>query len=84
MATTMTDRYREWIAQNPLRLWREQENVAIYAAASMLGLGVSTIQSWESGVYKPRDEHLDMLARLIDDPDLPDRWHRWYEQKPTV
>lgn len=84
MATTLTDRYKEWIARNPLRQWREQEGVAIYAAASMLGIGVSTIQSWESGVYRPKDEHLALLARLIEDDSLAERWRKWYAKKPTA
>lgn len=82
--TAVKDRHREWVQSNPLRRFRQDNKLSINDAASMLDVGISTIQAWEGGVYTPNEQHMRSLAELVDDPSLPRRWADWNATKPTI
>lgn len=83
---TLKDRNREWIARNPLRAWRHRYGLSMMDGAVALGIGLSSVQSWEAGAHFPTDESMQTIAGVIgEDPDrLARKWRSWYEARPTV
>jgi transcriptional regulator with XRE-family HTH domain len=77
----------EWIATNPLRLARLRLNLTRYEAASLAGIGPSTLNQWENSSVMPRDqEFMDKITRVLhpDDPAmLADAWRTWASEAPS-
>lgn len=87
--TTQTDaplaeRRRAWVEKNPLRVYRTREGVTLMAAAALLGVGISTVQAWESGARLPSSEQYDGLATVTagDATKLAAAWERWHARQP--
>lgn len=81
---SVRDQLREWTAANPLRVWRTQEGISMMQAASLLGVGMSTVQGWEAGSNFPSDENLVTLGRAVGNPGIMADWQKWYGARPRV
>lgn len=77
------NQYEAWINENPLRKWRLEQKLSIMAVASMLGAGMSTIQTWESGAHWPNPESFDKIGSLIGDEEIEVNWKAWTDNRPT-
>lgn len=88
MASTMThkDKIRAWVEENPLRVWRKKNDLAMMDVASGTGMAFSTIQQHEMGGYFPNDESLEKLAAAMDISvaTLTRKWRSWYDRRPTL
>lgn len=83
MATSVVEQHRQWQEENPLRVWRKEQKVTIHAAASILGVSVSSIQHWEAGATMPSDELMPRLVATIGQ-HTPRRWRTWYDRNPAA
>lgn len=77
------NKYETWINENPLRKWRLEQGLSIMAVASMLGAGMSTVQTWESGAHWPKADSFDKIGGLIGDDNIEENWKTWTENRPT-
>jgi len=73
-----------WLEQNPLRKFRKKNKLGLMEIAGLLGVGVSTVQTWEKGVTVPKSEKFKMLANLLNAPDIEETWFKWLENKPKI
>lgn len=78
------DAIKEWIEENPLRKYRKEQGLAIMTMASLLGVGMSTIQTWESGAHMPRPESFAAIARVTGMENVRELWDEWLSKKPTL
>lgn len=75
--------YKTWIDENPLRKWRLENDLSIMAVASMLGAGMSTVQTWENGAHWPKPESFEKIGGLIGDPNIEESWQAWLDSRPS-
>lgn len=75
---------RAWIAQNPLRLWRESQSISLRMAAAMFDVNLYTVQAWESGTTIPSQENLREVLAVVNDDTLAPRWTTWLSDKPEM
>ena len=75
--------FKRWMNGCPLRLWREEQDVTIMHAASLLGVSMTLIQLWERGVHLPNPDNMRKLETLVG-PGTPGRWADWINNKPMV
>lgn len=83
---SVRDRQRAWYGENPLRVWRARLGVSMMGAATLLGVGMSAVQSWEQGVHQPSEESIALLATTmgVKPTTLSRKWRRWYANRPTL
>ena len=77
---------KEWKSRNPLKAWREKNNVTQTSAAAAVGVGVQAMQRWESGASMPSPASMDEIAQLMgryeanDMAKLMREWSAWREE----
>ncbi len=71
-----------WQEDNPLRLWRIAEDLAVGDVAAALGASRSALRAWEAGEYRPAAAHMAVLRRLTGLSDLSERWEAWWRANP--
>jgi DNA-binding transcriptional regulator YiaG len=74
---------KSWIEANPLRKFRKEQGLSIMAIANMLGVGMSTIQTWESGAHWPKDENFDRMSAIMQKTNLEQSWSKWLQSRPV-
>jgi len=67
----------EWLARNPLRLWRRRTGVPMSSVAILVGVSLTAIQKWEGGLTNPTEVNMMRLATLMESPDLATEWANW-------
>ena len=76
---------RRWVLDCPLWKWRIAKRYSRALAATTLGVGVTTLQSWEHGVYQPNHEHMRRLCHEdILGPDGAEEWAEWVARRPEI
>ena len=75
--------FKRWMNDCPLRHWRDENDVTIMHAASVLGVSMTLIQLWERGVHLPNPDNMRKLETLIG-PGTAHRWADWNNDKPIV
>jgi transcriptional regulator with XRE-family HTH domain len=83
-ASQMVTRHAEWVAKNPLRIWRKAEGVSPTALASYLGVTSLTVYQWERGGNQPNEENLAKLAIAMNARDLGEVWKEWLSERPAA
>lgn len=80
----------KWLAANPLRRYREQNERDVEWAASRLGVTAGIIRGWEAGRYKPKNEartpngsDWTMLSQLLGG-DVEALWAAWLAKAPDT
>ena len=78
--------HREWVEKNPLRVWRRETKTPQMAVASVVGVSVFAVQTWEIGSNRPNPEHMEKLARLVGraPEDFAHEWDSWLAARPTL
>jgi len=76
------DNLKKWIEGNPLRKYRKEQGLSIMAIASMLGVGMSTVQTWESGAHWPKEENFDHMSSLMGKTNVEQSWSKWLKSRP--
>lgn len=75
-----------WQRANPLRAWREANNLTVMDAAIMLNVSQVTVRSWENGATQPKGENLERIAALVGNGDVEGAlrlWKNWVAQRPA-
>jgi transcriptional regulator with XRE-family HTH domain len=54
--------------QKRLREWRKANRILLKDLAAKVGVSMSTVSAWETGVRFPTGRHLDRLAELMKMP----------------
>lgn len=73
---------KEWVEANPLRRFRKENGITMMQAASMMGVGMSSVQLWEKGAQRPGEESLKKIGTLVRDPKISETWQQWYAARP--
>lgn len=90
MSSTLTteDRsaYAAWVEENPLRVWRLEQDprLPVPDAAFLLKVSLNMVTHWEKGIHKPRAARMEPgapLAQYLGD-DIAARWDAWWEARP--
>jgi transcriptional regulator with XRE-family HTH domain len=83
-AAVMTPSYSDWRNANPLRAWRATRSprVGLHEAGGRLGVGVSTIQTWESGSARPNADNMLALAAMTGIANIEQAWDTWLTHRP--
>jgi transcriptional regulator with XRE-family HTH domain len=86
IADAFREHRKKWIARNPLRIWRKENDISIRMAASMLEVNASTIQDWEGGMIEPNADNMPKIARALSVPraELDAAWAAWIGAKPSL
>lgn len=74
---------KKWIEENPLRKFRKKHGLSMMNLASLVGAGMSTIQTWESGAHLPKPESFEAMAKVTGIDNIEQLWVQWLKQKPT-
>jgi len=74
---------RDWIARNPMRVWRERYRVPRVHVSVVLQCTDKTIQNWENGSGQPTHSHLLLLFGSPGATEMQDRWTQWYTDRPN-
>lgn len=82
----MEAKYQEWLNENPLYQFRQENDLTRSALAGYLRLSVSTIQFWETAGNVPNDENMHKLADLFDlnYNAFKNRWYDWLDRQPPL
>lgn len=76
-----------WLAENPIRAWRQTRGYSMQALAEELGTVSSRVSDWELGKRHPRYEKLAALAELMPGQTgaagLEYRLRLWKEKEPA-
>lgn len=83
MPVVLKDELREWVNRNPLRVWRREQGLSMRDVASLMGVSLASVESWEYGNAIPNDVNMSLLMRLTNIPDLPVQWNSWYREAPS-
>lgn len=75
--------FKQWIDKNPLRKWREGEEVTLNEAAARLERSIVSLRNWETGVTTPSDDGFDVLERVMGKKHLREEWTSWSTSRPT-
>ena len=73
-----------WIEDNPLRKYRKKNNVSMMRAASMIGVGMSSVQAWEQGAHQPTRASFELLAKVSGIENIERQWELWLKKKPKL
>lgn len=70
-------------AVNPLRQWRKTKNLRAVDVALMLGVSERAILAYETGAFKPKNDHVEELAKVMNTPKelLLSQWTTWIKAK---
>src|SRR5262245_386024 len=79
----MLAQMRAWIEKNPLRIWRYTHGISQRMGASIIGVNLHTIQSWEQGNAWPNEENMDKIIAATDNIHMDYLWMQWNAQKPV-
>jgi predicted transcriptional regulator len=77
------NKYAAWINANPLRKWRLEQGLSMMAVASILGAGMSTVQTWETGAHWPKPDSFAKIGGLIGDENIEESWKKWMDDQPA-
>ena len=82
----MKDEFKQWNEANPLRKFRDDNNLARTKLASYMGVSMNTIQFWENGSSIPNEENFTKISEIMSTPEkkLKERWDEWVKNKPTL
>lgn len=78
--TVVVERLREHLSRNPLRVWRDKNDVTLGEVAALLGVSISTLQRWESGVSTINAAHFARLAAITNSEAFGDEFAAWFAQ----
>lgn len=81
-ASASRRQFKDWVNENPLRVWRQHGEVSIMETASRLGVSMTLIQLWERGVHVPSEMNMTKLISLLG-PGTVERWSEWYNRRPS-
>lgn len=75
----LEQKFIEWRAGCPLKVWRDDRGVSIATIAAGVGVSSNMVIRWESGSSTPSDASMDSLARLmnIKPKELIQNWEAW-------
>ena len=78
--------YQEWLKQNPLRAFRDKNDLTRTRFAGHLGVSVNTVQFWENGTTTPNEENLEKISIVMQmsSEKLKAVWNIWLENKPEI
>lgn len=78
--------YQNWLKDNPLRQFRDDNDLSRTRFAGHLGVTVNTVQFWENGTNFPNDENLEKIAIVMkkSPQKLRAEWNDWLETKPDI
>ncbi len=74
---------KAWMEENPLRKFRSKNKLSIMKAASLIGVGMSTIQTWECGAHLPKPESFEAMANVTGIENIEQLWMEWLNRKPS-
>lgn len=83
MALDIKSQTKEWIEDNPLRIWRKSNGLSMRDLAANIGVNLMSVQGWEVGNSFPNPENMASIVQLTNDLDLPRRWFEWYKIGPN-
>lgn len=68
---------------NPIRAWRDAEQLSTREAAVRLGVTHPTVLNWEAGTHFPRSSALAHVARVMgrDRAALTREWRDWWHKQ---
>jgi DNA-binding transcriptional regulator YiaG len=84
MPTETVETVQEWMARNPLRIWRRTSEMNWREIAVSLGVSVTALQKWESGVMQPNEANIARIERLTNFTVTRSIWEQWHREAPTV
>lgn len=72
--------YDEWILQNPLKLWMDEDpkSRTQVKVASFLGITPYTVYTYTRGAQTPK-KHWPKLIELLNNEELPREWDSWLQ-----
>lgn len=73
---------QQWKNNNPIRRYRKQSKLSQVDVAGFLGVGVVSVQRWESGSVMPSEENVQKLNGLIE--GFSDQWKEWISARPKL
>lgn len=78
--------YEKWLKSNPIRTFREKNDIARTRLAGHLDVTVNTVQFWENGTNYPNDENIQKIAIVmnISTEKLIAEWNDWKDNKPEI
>ena len=80
----MKSQIKEWIEQNPLRVWRKRNGLALHHVSSQLGVGLFTIQTWENGNSIPNSQNMAAIIEMTNNENISAEWKEWYLNAPSA
>lgn len=78
------------MSRNPLRKWRVANGMTLADAALQLNVAMYTVQSWERGRFKPREESMASICSLVGTGTARSRnrlaqaWSKWWDERPSM
>lgn len=77
--------YDGWRASNPLRRFRERENVSQTTVAGVCDVPQPYVTYWEQGLRQPGEDVFATLAKLmgVSVTRLKRDWDGWLEARPS-
>jgi DNA-binding transcriptional regulator YiaG len=74
----------QWIARNPLVVFRTDQRVSRAMFATIAGVGVSSMRDYEKGRTLPPLRAYVAIARVMNmkPEELRVRWEAWHREKP--
>ncbi len=83
----------EWLAANPIRVWRDSQtnenevSAPMQAVADITGKTRSAVLQWENGSFIPKHDSMVKLADLMhynNSDALYEEWQAWLDAKPAA
>jgi DNA-binding XRE family transcriptional regulator len=78
----------EWLAANPLFVWRTagDETKPMEYAAQQCGASRTSVMYWERGEFMPKHKYMQAIATMmrVDFGMLYTQWQSWLDGKPAT
>ena len=75
---------KRWLADNPLKQWRSDNNAFQKDLGAAIGVGYHTIFRWESGMSMPTEKQFELLSTLFKDKDIRKKYQNWVDARPIL
>lgn len=79
---TFHEKEKKWRERNPLRIFRKRHRLQQQSIAAAMKTSYHAIYRLEGGLSEPDEDQYKALAKIVNDPDLRDKWIGWLKDRP--
>lgn len=80
--SSVLQKWMNWQESNPLFQFRKDHQISRSRIATMIGVSMTSIQNWETGVSIPDADNMARITQIVGVE--PKDWEAWLKRKPKM